>query len=62
MNDYKGINLPEEMIDHIKKLIEHPHLVKYGYKNPSEFVKSATRELIQRLDAEVKEVMKRISD
>lgn len=52
---YKGINLPEEMINHIKELIENPYLKKYGFKNPSEFVKSATRELILKLETEISE-------
>ena len=38
---YKGITLPQEMVEEIKKLIEeHPEL---GYSSVAEFVKDAIR-------------------
>ena len=45
---YKGITLPEEMIEEIKKVIEaHPEL---GYSSVAEFVKEAIRSKLTEIE------------
>ncbi len=62
MSDYKGINLPKEMIDHILRLIENPRTKKYGFKNPTEFVKDAVRALIMKIEKDLDRVPLNVFD
>lgn len=44
---YRGISLPEPLIDRIRKFIDdHPGL---GYTSPTDFVKHATVEKLEKL-------------
>ena len=49
---WKTIQLPEELLNRVDKLVERPEL---GYTSRSELVKEAVRLRVEALEAQVKE-------
>lgn len=62
MSDYKGINLPKEMVDHIHSLIKKPKARKFGFKTPTEFVKDAVRAYIMKIENEIERLPLNVFD
>jgi Arc/MetJ-type ribon-helix-helix transcriptional regulator len=52
---WKTVNIPAEMHNHILELIEKPTIKeKYAFSSPSEFVRRALSDAIEKIEKELK--------
>ena len=51
---YKSIGVPEEMVERIQKIIEHPYVKsKYAFRSTPDFIRSAITEYIDKIEKEI---------
>ena len=61
MSDYKGVNLPREMMEYIDILRKRPFVKrKYGFKSTAAFVKRAVQDLIDKIESDIRKEKERI--